>query len=159
MKKGMFGLFAVVLMAVIGISAFAATTANDGEKILKRGGRILLDKENLTEEQLAEMKENRVFRTEKREDLTEEQIAEMKAEKEKWANLTDAQKAELNDLEAKGREIRNQMVDKYLEFGLVTEDQAAKMKEQNENVKDGFHVEKAGFGAPRLQSEKTTESK
>lgn len=50
-------------------------------------------------------------------------------------NLTDAQKSELKQLSDKMFEIKKQMVEKYLEYGVITKEQAEKKLEKLEKMK------------------------
>jgi type IV pilus biogenesis protein CpaD/CtpE len=70
-------------------------------------------------------------------DLTGKQKVEMKERKaqfnalqKKWAALTDAQKEEIYALKDKEADIRAQIIDKYLEWGIINKAAAADMKKK-----------------------------
>ncbi len=72
--------------------------------------------------------------------MSEEQKAEMEALREKagsvqgkWDALTDDQKEEIYKLRDQGTDIQSQIIDKYLEFGVIDEETAAAMKEKCES--------------------------
>jgi len=50
-------------------------------------------------------------------------------------NLTDEQKSELKQLHEKMFEIKKQMIEKYVEYGIITKEQAQKKLEKLEKVK------------------------
>lgn len=72
-------------------------------------------------------------------DLTPEEKAEMKAKYEaaqkKWASLTDEQKNEIYKLMDNKIDIKIQMIDKYLEYGIIDKDTANNMKSKLNNYK------------------------
>lgn len=71
--------------------------------------------------------------------LTPEQKAEMKAKYEesqkKWAALSDDQKNEIYKLTDKKIDIKIQIIDKYLEYGIIDKDSADSMKAKLNNYK------------------------
>lgn len=101
--------------------------------------------------------------------LTDEQKAEMEARKaemdaisEKWSALTDAQKEEIYSLKDKASDIESQIIDKYLEWGVIDENNAADMKarlaerktEMRENGRMPMFGGKGGFGRGRHGKDK-----
>jgi competence protein ComGC len=67
--------------------------------------------------------------------MTEEQKAAAEVMDGKWDSLTDAQKSEIYDLNDQKAGIESQIIDKYLEFGVIDSDTAASMKERIESQK------------------------
>lgn len=97
------------------------------------------DWSTLTDEQKAEMKGQMKANRLDMAELTDEQKAEMEtrmtemktkmeAMNEKWAALTDAQKEEVYALQDEAAAVESQIIDKYLEFGLIDEQTATDRK-------------------------------
>lgn len=106
----------VTLVAAIGVtSVFAATNSNMSWTQIHKG---FGQRQQLTDEQKAQMKEKRA-----------EMQAKVKEEKSKWDALTDEQKAEVYDLKDQAAADQTKLIDKYLELGLIDNDQATKMKD------------------------------
>ncbi len=83
--------------------------------------------------------------------LTDEQRAEFQAQMEarraqfdamqnKWSALTDAQKEEIYAMKDKAMDIDAQIIDKYLEWGVIDADTAAEMKSNLETRKSDMRT-------------------
>lgn len=68
-------------------------------------------------------------------------------------NLTDKQKKEVEDIFSKMDELRKQLIDKYQSFGVITKEQADKMKskmdERSKMMKEKGITPGLGFGRMR----------
>ncbi len=80
-----------------------------------------------------------------RPELNDEQKAKMDATQEKWTQLTDAQKEEIYTLKDKAADIDTQIIDKYLEWGLIDQQTADDMKS---NITDGKTKMREGSRMP-----------
>lgn len=157
-KKFLMVMSIVTLVGATGMTTFAATTNSETvvttERLQKhqRGPR-----EDLTDEQKAEMEQRRA-----------EIEAKKEAMNEKWASLTDAQKEEIYALKERSNQIDEQMIDRYLELGLIDEETANQMKEciqeDNANMRTDNKVPMLrgkggrGFGTGKFKQAPSTES-
>lgn len=106
---------ALAIFAAIGITAFAADDSVYTAKTKITDDTIKHEHPALTKEQKAEMKARKV---------------QFDALQKKWAALTDAQKEEIYALKDKAADIRAQIIDKYLEWGIIDKAEAADMKKR-----------------------------
>lgn len=72
--------------------------------------------------------------------ISDERKAATDAMKAKWDALTDEQKAEIYSLYDQKVSIESQIVDKYLEFGVIDTDTAATMKQNLETKKSDMRT-------------------
>ncbi len=135
LKKMLVGICVIATIGAFGVTAFGETTTGEvsgatpptrpafSEDFAKRAPR------ELTEEQKAEM--------EARKAEFEAKKVKMDAMQEKWSALTDAQKEEIYTLKDKTADINTQIVDKYLQWGVIDQETADEMKTQiNERKTD-----------------------
>lgn len=118
------------LMLILALGATTAFAASDTEASDRSGGpfdRGFADFENMSEEMKAEMEaqmgERKPEMTEDMEARHTEMQAQMEARQAKWDALTETEKEEIYDLQ-------RQLIDKYLQLGLIEADEAALMKER-----------------------------
>jgi septal ring factor EnvC (AmiA/AmiB activator) len=115
----------------------------------------------LTEEQQAEMEARRAEMDAQRAEMESERTAQQEA----WNALTDAQKEEIYALQDQSIDTEIATIDKYLSFGLLSEDAAAEMKASLEEkkaairengmlpfagAKGGMHGKKGGHMRPPM---------
>jgi hypothetical protein len=155
--KTIMSIVAIAIAALMSISAFAATETGTSADNAQPAAT------NSTSDSTQQAAENRNGKH-SRFALTDEQKAEMEAKKaemdaisEKWSALTDVQKEEIYSLKEKASGIDNQIIDKYLEWGLIDEETAAEMKagltermtQMRENGRMPLLRGKGGFGKGR----------
>ncbi len=112
------GICALALLATLGVGAVFATN-DDGTTDTTSPG--ICDRME---------KRERICLTDEQKEKMEEIRANMEASQEKWAALTDEQKEEIYALRENAADIDGQIIDKYLEWGLINEETADQMKER-----------------------------
>ena len=140
-RKGML-VAAVAALMVISATVFAFAAAAPSANTTTTPG--MWNRPTMTEEQKAAMEEQHQLQLEQRE-----------AALAKWNALTDAQKNEIYALKEKASAIDSQIIDKYLEYGIVDQTTADNMKtmmnERNAQMRtDGQFpmMGGKGFGGP-----------
>ena len=133
---------AVTALTVLGATVFAFAGTTTAAATTTFSG--MWNRTTLTAEQKAAMDEQRQLQMEQRD-----------AALAKWNALTDAQKNEIYDLKEKASAIDSQIIDKYLEYGIVDQTTADNMKammtERNAQMRtDGQFpmMGGKGFGGP-----------
>ncbi|GAA0077768.1 hypothetical protein UT300005_21460 [Clostridium sp. CTA-5] len=96
-------------------------------------------------------KENKTEAKQDRKEKNQERKTEMTEINQKWSALTDEQKEEIYKLKDQQADIESQIVDKELEFGIITQEQADNMKTHLTECKtkmreDGKMPMNGGFG-------------
>lgn len=139
-RKGIIA--AVTALTVLGATVFAFAGTTTAATTTTTPG--MWNRTNLTVEQKAAMEEQRQLQMEQRD-----------AALAKWNALTDAQKNEIYDLTEKASAIESQIIDKYLEYGIVDQTTAdnikTRMNERNAQMRtDGQFpmMGGKGFGGP-----------
>lgn len=117
MKKALCGTCAAALIAAAGLggAAVSAEEAEAGEQV-----QTIAESQDVSQKQLSEEEKA------KREAMKEA----LKTAKEKWAALTDEQKQQIYALWDQSAALNSQMIDKYVELGVLDEKTAAALKEQ-----------------------------
>ncbi len=111
-KKFLTGVCAITIITTMGITTFGATTTETTSTTISENV-VRKEKPALTEEQKAEM------------ELKKAKLDEIQ---NKWANLTDAQKEEIYALKDKASDIEMQIIDKYVQWGIIDSETANEIK-------------------------------
>lgn len=159
MKKStiIISICAVTISAIMGLSAFAAAdTANSTDTDQPAVTNSTADSTQPTVEDFTG-RHGRYALTEEQKTEMEAKRVQMEAMTEKWSALTDAQKEEIYALKEKASRINSQIIDKYLEWGLMDQNTADEMKagltesitRMRENGKMPFMRGQGGFGKDR----------
>lgn len=131
MKKVRLTLSAMLLAATIGLTGQAQEAPKEGQM-----------PPALTEEQKDEM--------------AKQMEAEYKAMQEKFNALSDDQKKEIYDLYDKVNVAKIRLLDKYVEFGLMSEDEAKDIQQRMSQMAEKIRNEQQfiGFKAPHTKKAK-----
>lgn len=122
---------AIISTGIVGGSVYASLNETPD----KHMDFQMKDSSNLTEEEKAEMKSK-----------SEEMDAKRKESQEKFNNLTDEQKKEIYNLRKENIKNEIKSVNKYLEFGVISEEEAKDMKAKlNERLENVENTDNIGF--------------
>lgn len=147
------------IMLAVCVSAFASEAVNDQQSstALSRGK---VQYEQLTEEQKAELQAKR-----------DEMIKNQQERQTKWEALTEEQKQEVYSIVDESVSAKVKLIDKYLELGLITADEATELKNKiNEKntemknnksmpgIKNGKGCRNGKFGSSSQQTTTTEQS-
>lgn len=147
------GILTLAVMTASGISAFAEDLNAPARMPGQRQEFFMNRGMELTEEQKAEMEGKRTE--------MEKQRAEIKAKAEaanrKWESLTAAQKEEIYRINEKDLDAKIELIDKYVEYGIIDSTEAEKLKEGITKIKSEIRSggklpmfgERENIGAPR----------
>lgn len=93
-----------------------------------------------------------VLTEEQKEEMAKQFEAEYKEMQEKFSALTDEQKKEIYDLYDKVNVAKIKLLDKYVEFGLITEEEAKSIQEHMSEASEKIRSEGKfiGFKAPHF---------
>lgn len=137
MKKVLCGVCASLILASAGLTGAAASAqSNDA------GGQIMSDQETGS-------KNGRPLTDEEK--VKQEKIREaLKTAREKWAGLTDEQKQQVYGLWDQSMSLNTQVIDKYVELGILDQDTASVLKEQltdiQSKIRDNGKMPLYGYG-------------
>lgn len=152
-KKLVLALTLTVVIGTMATTAFASQNHSPINPAISANNTAQFNKVTLEEYRNADANSGKEKFSFNMDDLTEEQKTEIEARKaemaakmaemeanraasqEKWNSLTDEQKEEIYSLHDKSIDSNIQIIDKYLEYGLITQGEAAVMKENLENCK------------------------
>lgn len=109
-------LMAAGVMLLFGVSAFASSAA-ESQQGTAQPPMNKIPYEQLSDEQKTQIKEKRA-----------EKQAAMTQRQEKWNALTDEQRAEVYSIMDERNAIDSKLVDKYLELGIISAEEAENMK-------------------------------